>query len=270
MVPCPRFFGEPIFFAVRSGIVEGVRNPVLISRRFRRIALLVAVLGWIVAVALGIRYAGGTTAGWLDAAGFHLMRDLVGNPVPVGKWAVAPPTVPTRILAAFSSPVVTYGMAVAALVFALWRRWWSLACLAVAAPLVCVFVTEVVAKPLVDRRHEGYLSYPSGHTVTSVAALTVLLLALSAGTSRTTRLWTAAAWLIMVICVTAGLVAMNYHYPTDTVGAIGVALGVTLPGALLADRGAAIRRTGGRGTARSAGTAPEGTSSDIPRPASPR
>jgi undecaprenyl-diphosphatase len=250
-----------------SGIVEGVRNPPLIPQRFRRIALLTAVLGWLVAVVLGVRYAGGTYPGWLDDAGFHLMRSLVGNPVPVGKWAVAPPTVPTRVLAAFSSPVLTYGMAVVTLGYAIWRRWWALAGLAVLAPAVCVLVTEVLAKPLIDRRHEGYLSYPSGHTVTSVAALTVLVLAFSAGWSRRNRLVAGAVWLVFVVCVAAGLVAMNYHYPTDTIGGIGVALGVTLPGALVADL---IRRTGGRGTARPAGTAPAGTSSDIPRPTSPR
>lgn len=208
------------------------------------------------AVVLGIVYAGGTTAGSLDSAGFHLMRWLVGNPVPVGKWAVAPPTVPTRVLAAFSSPVLTYGMAAAAVAFAVWRRWWTLAALAVVAPLLCVLVTEVVAKPLVDRRHEGYLSYPSGHTVTSVATLTVLLLAVFAGTPPRRRLVAGALWVVVVLSVAAGLVAMNYHYATDTVGAIGVALGVTLPGAVLADR---IRPTAGRGTARSGRSSPPRT-----------
>ena len=208
---------------------------------------------------LGVRYAGGTTAGWFDEAGFHLMRWLVGNPVPVGKWAVAPPTVPTRILAAFSSSPTTYGVAIVTLAYAAWRRWWQVAALAVCAPLLCVLVTEVLAKPLIDRRHEGYLSYPSGHTVTSVAALTVLLLAVSAGWSAPRKVVAVLGWVVLVVIVAAGLVAMNYHYPTDTIGGIGVALGVTLPGAVLAS---------GRG--QSAATAREDTSSGIPRPASPR
>lgn len=242
-------------------------DPPLIPLRFRRSALVTAALGWIVALALGVRYAGGTTGGWFDNAGFHLMRWLVGNPVPVGKWAVAPPTPATTVLAAFSSSPVTYGVIVVALVYAVWRRRWPVAALAVAAPALCVLVTEVIAKPLVDRRHEGYLSYPSGHTVTSVAALTVLVLAVSAGWSARQRLVAWIGWAVLIVIVAAGLVAMNYHYPTDTIGGIGVALGVTLPGALVADR---FRRVGGRGTARSAGTAPGDTSSGIPRPAAPR
>lgn len=243
-------------------------NPALISQRFRRIALLTALLGWVVAVVLGVRYAGGTYAGRLDNAGFHLMRSLVGNPVPVGKWAVAPPTVATRVLASLSSAVATYTVLVVALAFAVWRRWWEVAGLALLGPAGCVLVTEVVAKPLVDRRHEGYLSYPSGHTVTSVSALTVLFLAGSAGWSARRRLIALGVWLVVVLCVAAGLVAMNYHYPTDTIGGIGVALGVVLPGALLADR-LNWRRTAGRGTAPPAGTRRADTSSGIPRPASP-
>jgi membrane-associated phospholipid phosphatase len=243
-----------------------VCNPLLVPPRFRRTALIVAVLGWIVAVVLGVRYAGGTTGDSFDNAGFHLMRWLVGNPVPVGKWAVAPPTVATRVLATFSSSPVTYGVVAVTLVYAVWRRRWQVVALAVVAPLACVLVTEVLAKPLVDRRHEGYLSYPSGHTVTSVAALTVLVLAVSAGWSKRHRLFAGAAWVVLVVIVAAGLVAMDYHYPTDTIGGIGVALGVTLPGALLADR---VRSAVGPGTVRSAGTAPGDTSSGIPRPAAP-
>lgn len=245
-----------------------MRNPPLLPPRFRRFALFTAVVGWVVAAVLGVRYAGGTHAGRLDSAGFHLMRALVGNPVPVGKWAVAPPTTATQVLAAFSSSVTTYAVIVLALAFAMWRRWWSVAVLTAAAPGLCVLVTEVLAKPLFDRRHEGYLSYPSGHTVSSVSAFTVLVLAVSAGWRVWRRVVVFAVWLLVVLCVAAGLVAMNYHYPTDTVGAIGVALGVTLPGAVLADRFSA-RPTAGRGTARPAGTPPGGTSSDIPRPASP-
>ena len=244
-----------------------MRNPPLIPLCCRRTALVTAVLGWIVAVVLGVRYAGGTTAGWFDNAGFHLMRWLVGNPVPVGKWAVAPPTPATQVLATFSSSPVTYGVIAVTLGYAVWRRRWQVGALAALAPAMCALVTEVIAKPLVDRRHEGYLSYPSGHTVTSVAALTVLVLAISAGWPARQRLVAGVVWVVLVVIVAAGLVAMNYHYPTDTIGGVGVALGVTLPGALVADR---FRSVGGRGTARSAGTAPGDTSSGIPRPASPR
>jgi membrane-associated phospholipid phosphatase len=255
-----------------------VHHPPLVTARLRVPALLIALLGWLVAALLGVRYAGETRAGGFDTALTHGLRDVVGNPTPLGKWAVTPPTTATRILGTFSSPVVTYAVIVAVVLFAAWRRRWEVLGLAVLAPGVCVLLTELF-KPLVDRRHSGYLSYPSGHTVSSVAALTVAVLAITWGAPawRTVLAW--IAWLLVVVCVLAGLVAMNYHYPTDTFGGLGLALGVTLPGAVLAD-GLSVRRAGlslrraarsaDPGTGRPDGTPRAGTSSDIPRPASPR
>jgi membrane-associated phospholipid phosphatase len=239
-------------------------------------ALLVALLGWLTAALFAVRYAGDTRAGGFDTALTHGLRDVVGNPTPLGKWAVTPPTTATRVLGTFSSPVVTYAVIAAVVLFAAWRRRWEVLGVAVLAPGACVLLTELF-KPLVDRRHSGYLSYPSGHTVSSVAALTVAVLAITSGATawRTTLVW--VGWLLAVVCVLAGLVAMNYHYPTDTFGGLGLALGVTLPCAVLADRlnlRRAARSTGraaaGPCTGRPAGTPRAGTSSDTPRPASPR
>jgi len=240
-------------------------HPPLVSTRLRLPASLVALLGWVVAAVLAVEYAGGTTAGTFDTALTHGLRAVVGNPTPLGKWAVTPPTVATKVLGTFSSPVITYAVIVATIGFAVWRRRWEVAGLAVLAPGLCVLLTELF-KPLVDRRHSGYLSYPSGHTVSSVAAYTVAVLAGTAAWTAGRRLLAWVVWLLVAVCVMTGLVAMNYHYPTDTFGALGIALGVTLPGALLADR-LSRRRAG---TAPPAGTSHADTSFDSPRPASPR
>jgi membrane-associated phospholipid phosphatase len=237
-----------------SGIVDGVS---LIPTRSRRVALVVAVLGWVVAVALGFRYAGGRRAGGFDTAVTHGLRDVVGNPTPLGKWAVLPPTVATRLLGVLSEPLVIYSVIVTLVGFALWRRRWEVAALAVLAPGLCVALTEVF-KPLVDRMHAGYLSYPSGHTVSSVSAYTVALLVVTAEWNGLRRLLAWVVWALVVLGVTAGLVAMNYHYPTDTIGGVGVALGVVLPAAILADTLGSRRRTR-RGTT---GDAPVGTARD--------
>jgi membrane-associated phospholipid phosphatase len=236
-----------------------------VSTRLRIPASLVALLGWVVAAVLAVRYAGDTTAGTFDTALTHGLRAVVGNPTPLGKWAVTPPTVATKVLGTFSSPVITYAVIVATIGFAVWRRRWEVAGLAVLAPGLCVLLTELF-KPLVDRRHSGYLSYPSGHTVSSVAAYTVAVLAGTAAWTATRRLLAWVVWLLVAVCVMAGLVAMNYHYPTDTFGGLGIALGVTLPGALLADRLGRRRPA----TAPPAGTPHADTSFDSPRPASPR
>jgi undecaprenyl-diphosphatase len=204
-------------------------------------ALLVALLGWLTAALFAVRYAGDTRAGGFDTALTHGLRDVVGNPTPLGKWAVTAPTVPTRVLGALSNPVLIYAVIVAVLVFALWRRRWETAALAVLGPGVCVLLVEV-SKPLFGRLHSGYLSYPSGHMASSAAALTVAALVV-----RRLAAW--GAWALVMLGTAAGLVAMNYHYPTDTIGGFCLALGVVLPLAVLADALGARRarpRTGPR------------------------
>jgi membrane-associated phospholipid phosphatase len=76
----------------------------------------------------------------------------------------------------------------------------------------------------------------------SAAALTVAVLVV-----RRLPAW--GAWALVMLGTAAGLVAMNYHYPTDTIGGFGLALGVVLPLAVLADTLSARRaRTGAAGT----------------------
>lgn len=196
----------------------------------RGVAIGAALCCWLAAALIGVHYAGRTGYGPVDGAITRALSAVVGNPKPMGKWAVIGPTVPTRILGTLSNPILIYGIVAAVVAFAVWRRRWAVAGLAVAAPAVCALVTEV-AKPWFDRYHDGYLAYPSGHMATSAAALTVGLLAIR--TTRRWPLWT--VWAIVLGATAAGLVAMNYHYPSDTAGGLLLALGVVLPGAVLAD-----------------------------------
>lgn len=212
----------------RSGIVDGVPTPPLVAHR--RLAWCVAVCCWLGAALIGVHYAGRTNLGPLDGALTRALSAVVGNPKPLGKWAVIPPTVPTRVLGALSNPVLIYAVIAAVVVFAVWRRRWEVAGLALLAPALCALVTEV-SKPWFGRYHDGYLSYPSGHMATSAAALTVGVLAL--GGRRPLLRW--AGWAIVLFCTAAGLAAMNYHYPSDVAGGFLLALGVVLPGAILAD-----------------------------------
>lgn len=193
-------------------------------------ALTVAVCCWLGGVLLGLHYAGQTSAGAVDGAITRALSAVVGNPKPLGKWAVIGPTVPTRVLGAFSNPILLYAVVLAVVVFAVRRRRWELAGLAVLAPALSGLLTEV-SKPLFDRHHDGYLSYPSGHMATSAAALTVGVLAVRG--VRRWLVWT--VWALVIFATAAGLVAMNYHYPADTLGGLLLALGVVLPGAVLVD-----------------------------------
>ncbi len=123
--------------------------------------------------------------------------------------------------------MLIYAVIVAVLAVALWRRRWETAALAVLGPGLCVLLVEIL-KPLFGRLHSGYLSYPSGHMASSAAALTVAALVVR-------RLFVWSVWALAMPCTAAGLVAMNYHYPTDTIGGFCLAMGVVLPLAVLAD-----------------------------------
>lgn len=108
------------------------------------------------------------------------------------------------------------------------------AILAATAVLASVGLDEEVLKPLFHRTYLGSLSYPSGHTTAVVAlaaTVTVLLLpAPSPARPRPVRLLIPAlAWLLALI-VALGVIALKWHYFTDTVA--GAAVGVGTVGAL--------------------------------------
>jgi membrane-associated phospholipid phosphatase len=217
-----------------------VTDRPLIARR--ALALWVAAGCWVAVALIGVHYAGDTNYGPVDGSLTRALSTVVGNPKPMGKWAVIGPTVPTRILGTFSNTFLIYGVVAVVAAYALWRRRWAAAGLAVLAPAVCALVTEV-SKPWFDRYHDGYLAYPSGHMATSAAALTVGVLVLRrrrpawapwALWALWATLW--ALWAVVIGATAAGLVALNYHYPSDTAGGLLLAWGVVLPGAVLADR----------------------------------
>ncbi|HKN98856.1 MAG TPA: hypothetical protein VJX10_17180, partial [Pseudonocardiaceae bacterium] len=135
-----------------------------------------------------------------------------------------------------SHPLVIYPVIAFVVGVAVFRRWWGRAVLAVAAPAVCVALTELVFKPLVNRTYAGVLSYPSGHTVSAMATLAVAALVVTVDWPAAAR-WTVAGLLVPVWLVLAvGLVGMDYHYFTDTVGGLLLAAGVVLPLAMVCDR----------------------------------
>jgi membrane-associated phospholipid phosphatase len=94
------------------------------------------------------------------------------------------------------------------------------------APAIAVAVNTWVLKPLFDRWKGDTLVYPSGHTVSMVATLAVIL-ALTHGTARTVI---AAAGAVLLAGVTIGMIGLGYHYLTDVIGgtlfAVGAALAV--------------------------------------------
>jgi membrane-associated phospholipid phosphatase len=134
---------------------------------------------------------------------------------------------------------VTVLIAALALACLAGRRWRGaiLACLAVPA---AVAVTEVVLKPLVGRTIGGYPSFPSGHA-TALFGLAATCAVLLTGPSRprlpgTARLLLALGAVLVAAAVAAAVVALSYHYFTDTLAGAALGIGSVLLTALLIDR----------------------------------
>jgi membrane-associated phospholipid phosphatase len=126
------------------------------------------------------------------------------------------------------------------------RRWRGAALAALAVP-AAVALTEFVLKPLVGRTIRGYPCFPSGHA-TALFALAATCAVLLAGPVRP-RLPGAARLLLMLgsalvaAAVAIAMVALGYHYFTDTVAGTAVAAGMVLLTALLIDWAAHSART---------------------------
>ncbi|GAA4527030.1 phosphatase PAP2 family protein [Amycolatopsis samaneae] len=160
------------------------------------IALACAVL----ALALGLVYAGGHGPGALDAAAESA---ITGWPHGLLR-ALVLPTEPYVLL-----PVLAL---LTAWCLATRRRGDAL--FAVLGPAVAVSANTWVLKPLFDRWKGETLVYPSGHTVSMVATLAVLVL-LVHGRARTV---TAVTGAVALVAVALGMIGLDYHYLTDVVG----------------------------------------------------
>lgn len=125
------------------------------------------------------------------------------------------------------------------------RLRWDIVVLTAVAPVASALLTEDVLKPIVHRSNgivthglglSEALAYPSGHE-TGLAALVcvagVIVLASALSAARTLLCITVLA--IALVAGAVGLVGHFYHYTTDTIGAFGVALAVTLAAAMAID-----------------------------------
>jgi membrane-associated phospholipid phosphatase len=192
--------------------------------------IVVAAASALIAVGLGIAVAGGrfptgpdrwvktVVSGWWPSPGDTAYAiDFLGDPRVVGVLAVV--------------------LALCCLVSGRRRT----AVVALTAPVVSGLVTTA-AKPVVQRTiHGDNLSYPSGHTaaVATLAAVAALLLIdlVRAGRVSGTAVYlavTIAAGTVMAV----DQIAIDAHYPTDTVGGLCVAIAVVPVLAVAVDRGA--------------------------------
>jgi undecaprenyl-diphosphatase len=124
-------------------------------------------------------------------------------------------------------PVVVTVLAVVA-VTAVLRRRFDVAALAAIGPLATILTTEYVLKPLVGRRYDKVLSYPSGHTVGTVSECATLGVILLGAAGLTLALRVALGVLLAAVCgiVMLALIVDGFHYFTDTVAGLFLSVGV--------------------------------------------
>ncbi|TDV57793.1 phosphatase PAP2 family protein [Actinophytocola oryzae] len=198
-------------------------------------AVLCGLCGLVVLV-LGLLFVGDHTASGIDEV----------TSSAVAAW-------PHGVLRALVSPTEPYVLLPALTLLAAWclhrSRPWD-ASLVVLGPSVALAVNTWVLKPLFDRWKGDTLVYPSGHTVSLVATLTVVFLLAGARA----RAITAAAGAVLLAGVTIGMLGLGYHYVTDVVGGTFFAVFAVLVvcGLLTAAAGRSSRP--GRGGRSSRGT----------------
>jgi hypothetical protein len=131
---------------------------------------------------------------------------------PVDDWFHRYGHSPAHRLLFFTDPRVLALVLVISVAVAASRRQWHLAAAVVLAPVVAIVLVRLM-KPLFDRRSEGALAYPSGHTTTMVVVMGMVVLV--AGVA----LW---AVLVGIAFCLLGMIGqgVTYHYFTDTVGAL--------------------------------------------------
>ena len=215
--------------------MEGTRSgrPLLAASARPRAGALLAGCAILVA-ALGVLFAHQSTADAFDhAVDSPVITVFAGHPALALRLASPGTTAP--------AVVVSVVVAVACLITRRLRG----AVLAVAAVPVAVGLCEVLVKPLVHRTYIGQVVYPSGHTAAIVAlaaTVTVLLLAppRPAMPSWLRTLILAVSYLT-ALAVVVGVIAVRFHYFTDTVAGAAVGIGTVCGLALVLDLIPAVR-----------------------------
>jgi membrane-associated phospholipid phosphatase len=202
-------------------------GAILLPASVRRPATTLVVGCVVVTAALGIRYRDQTRAGRLDTAIDGRVRA-----------ALAEHPTPLNLVTHLGDPPFVTLLAAVLVAGCLGYRWWRGAALvAIAVPTAAV-LTKLLLQPLIHRTLTGGVSYPSGHA-TGAFALAVacaVLLAHLPRITRRTRALLAVAALLVAGAVAVALVALDFHYATDTVGGAALATAVVLSTALTLDR----------------------------------
>ena len=189
----------------------------LLPPRARRLAGGLAVLCAVLVAVGAVLYHGQRRAGRLDDAVDDRLFTIFGRDR----------VFLYQLLHVADLPVVVTVLAVV-VVAALMRGRPDVAALAAIGPAAAIGTTELVLKPLVQRRYNFVLSYPSGHTVGTLSECAVLGVILIGATGLALALRVALGLLLAAVCavVMLALIVDDFHYFTDTVAGAALSVGI--------------------------------------------
>ncbi|HEX6357335.1 phosphatase PAP2 family protein [Actinophytocola sp.] len=179
----------------------------VLPTRIRPPLAVLSALSAVTLVVLAFVFAGTSTAGEFG--------------IPAEHRPLATPWAQLALIVDWTSEPVGAAVILTTLVIVFLRKGNRRAALLTVGGAVATVAVTTGMKPLVDRTiNNGYLSFPSGHTAT--AAAFALVATVWAG-----RIWlTATATLLAAATMAWSQVALNAHYPTDTIGGLCAALAV--------------------------------------------
>jgi membrane-associated phospholipid phosphatase len=205
-----------------------LRGRPLLSAPMRRPAGVLLAVCLIVVATLGGLTAHQTRAGWLDSRIDAAIDARLASHTQVVDFLVGLGNNKT-------ATVICVVLVLGCLAL---RRPRGAALFTVAVP-VAIVTTEYLLKPLFGRKLGFGLSFPSGHeTVVSTMAFAAILVL--TGPARP-ALPAALRWLLAAVAAAAiialapALVAIDYHYFSDTIGGAAIGLGTVLGTALSLD-----------------------------------
>ncbi len=210
------------------------RSPLLAPSARRRAVALMACCALVVVV-LGVLFAHQTRPDSFDQAVDSPIITWFSGHQKLSLWLAAPgSTIPATVLcAALVLGCLLTGRTKGAILAGL------------ALP-IAVGLDDGLLKHLVHRTYLGQLTYPSGHTtaiVTIAASAAVLFLGpLRPAWPGPLRLAIPAIGCLLAIAVAVGVIGLQWHYVTDTVGGAAVGIAAVCGVALVLDQAAAYSR----------------------------
>lgn len=191
-------------------------------------AIAVVIASVVLVAALGIAFAGQSRASWLD--------HVVDSPI-ISTLGVHGLTAYRLASPGTLGPAVLISGAIAAICLRFRRI--NGAVLALLAVPVSDGLDDAILKPLIGRTDLGQLTYPSGHTTAVFAMITTLAILLlvppQQRSTRVLRVLIVLGALAVGLIVAVAVIALEWHYVTDTIGGAAVAVAVVCGLAMILD-----------------------------------